>query len=495
MADVNLRTAPIYALVSTPIEGQVRSLRFYALIQPPAQVNLRSVRNFAVVRKPPYAALKMEGITAILTQINREHGKTLTVDQVSVSNPSAGAVDDPYNSKVTLTASASSPYFGDMTIRYDRHDISNVIYPSGPSMPVDDTTTIHARLAKLNAKYGTNLLPRDVVDGPVAANATSYKLVAASTSYLFNPGSELTLTYTIFDKAWKSVTPIAQLGMQYAAVSVNGVIYLFGGRVGTSTTSRQTAFKYENGVATALADLPVPLGGPVAAVVGRKIYIISGTTVVTDAGLSKKVYVYDIDTNTYTTETDCPVVILNASCAVIGTDIYVYGGMESMSQTSVTKKFYKYDTVAKTWTALPYHDGPALYGTGCAAFNGKIYAFGGDMSNGTVNDVEVRVYDPATSTWSKLTIAGTKPGNRGSISMTKYDNAKFVVTGGRVGSASSFTNEVWVFDVVELKWTALPPLPSPMAFHKSEMNADGNLVSFDGWYPSNATVNATYILQ
>lgn len=191
MADVNLRTAPMYMLVSPPIEAQVRSLRFYALIQPPPQVNVRSVRTYAVVRKPPYASLKMEGAAAILAQINKEHSKALTLDQVSLGNPSAGGATDEYNSKVTLTAKASWLYYGDMTIRYDRFPLELAV--GGPAVPGpgDTATTIHGRLARINQIYGCNLKPRDIVDGPVAADATSYKLVAASTSYLFTPGTEV----------------------------------------------------------------------------------------------------------------------------------------------------------------------------------------------------------------------------------------------------------------------------------------------------------------
>lgn len=495
MADVNLRTAPMYALVSPPIEAQVRSLRFYALIQPPPQVNVRSVRTYAVVRRPPYAALKMEGAAGLLAQINKEHNKTLTLDQVDMSPPSAGVVNDDYNSKVTLTAKASWTYYGDMTIRYDRHDIANAIYPNPAGLPPDTATTIHGRLAKLNTKFGTNLQPRDVVDGPVAANATTYKLVAASTSYLFLPGSELVLEYLAADKSWKSVAPIGSFSMQYATAAIDGVIYIFGGRVGVTTTARNTAVKYENGVATPLANMPVALCGHSAVAIGRKIYLISGTNAIADASVSKKVYVYDVDTNTYTTETDCPVVSVNGSCTAIGTDIYLYGGMDTMSQTSVTKKFYKYDTVAKTWTALTYHDGVALFGTGCVTFNGKLYAFGGELSNGTINDVEVRVYDPVAATWSKLTISGTKPSNRGSGAMTKYDSTKFIHSGGRAGTATTFSSEVWLFDITTLKWTALQNLPTPLVFHKSEMNAAGNLVTFDGWSSSSATSNVTYILE
>ena len=107
MADVNLRTAAMYALVSPPVEAQVRAVRYYALVQPPPQANVRGVRTYAVVRKPPTAALKVGGVASLLAQINKEHNKALTLDQITFGAPSAGSANDDYNSKVTITAKES----------------------------------------------------------------------------------------------------------------------------------------------------------------------------------------------------------------------------------------------------------------------------------------------------------------------------------------------------------------------------------------------------
>lgn len=298
---------------------------------------------------------------------------------------------------------------------------------------------------------------------------------------------------SIIDKRWSSKAPALQVGMQYASAAMDDEVYVFGGRVGISLTARSPAYKYRQGVVTALADLPTTLAGACATAVGRKIYIIGGCYALSSGYENKKVYVYDVDTNTYTTETDMPVACVIGSCVTIGTDIYVYGGMNSQNEGSFPKLFYKYNTITKVWTSLTYHDGPALYSTSCAVFNGKLVAFGGEYNTATGNDVTVRVYDPVTDTWSKLTPGGTKPGPRGACVMVKYDDKRFVVIGGRVGNGTTCTTEVWVFDMEAVQWTLLSPMALPLAFHGGGLIENDNIVVFDG-YIGSGVANVTYVM-
>lgn len=57
-------------------------------------------------------------------------------------------------------------------------------------------TTILAQLNTLAIAAGVNLVPEDLVDGPIAANATTVTLTAAATSTTYTPGSTVTLTYS-----------------------------------------------------------------------------------------------------------------------------------------------------------------------------------------------------------------------------------------------------------------------------------------------------------
>lgn len=291
----------------------------------------------------------------------------------------------------------------------------------------------------------------------------------------------------LFLKIWAASTAANVFGLQYVSARIDGTIYLFGGRVGVGTTARNTCYRYSGGAFASLANLPQPLVAACGAAVGRKVYLFGGASQLANGSENKKVYIYDVDANTFSTGVDMPVNCVVGSCAAVGTDIYVYGGMASMVETGFPKLFYKYNTVTSTWTSLPYHDGVAMMSTAIIAMGGLLYAFGGEYSNATGNENEVRVFDPVAGTWSKLTITGTKPVIRGGCSMVKYDETRFIIMGGRSGSGSNCLQDAWVFDTVALTWAALPAYPSKMSFHRAELLPNNDVLVFDGFNGTNVT--------
>lgn len=298
----------------------------------------------------------------------------------------------------------------------------------------------------------------------------------------------------LLSKTWQKVGPVGLFNMQHAIATVDGDIYILGGRVGESATARNGNTRYRGGVLTSLANLPTPIAAGCATAIGRKIYLMGGCVAIASGQQNRKLYVYDVDAGTYATETDSPFTSVVGSCVAIGTDIYVYGGMNDQNEGTFPKLFYKYDTLTKTWTSLPYHDGPALYSTACTTFDGKLYAFGGEYANASGGDANVRVFDPGTGTWSKLTTTGSAPGPRGAVALVKYDDTRFIAIGGRVGAGNRCTAETWMFDITTLKWTALNPLPVLVAFSAAGVIANGNVILFDGFNGGTAT-SATYTLM
>lgn len=193
--ELQLRAAPTYALIADPDRADIRSVRLYAALKTPEVSDVRSVRMYAIVKASPIEKLRLDGATTLLAAINTEHSKTLTFDQISFNDP-VNIVDLNYNSKVTLVAAHDFMYSGTMDMRYNRFDLIDLFQGLSLTLPTDTVTTIHGRLAKINTTFDCNLKPRDVVDGPVAANATSLTLTVASGSFLFIPGTKVTLTAT-----------------------------------------------------------------------------------------------------------------------------------------------------------------------------------------------------------------------------------------------------------------------------------------------------------
>lgn len=216
-----IRSLQAYVITPPPVESRVRQVNAYAITGQPVISELRKISGVVLYEDAPIAVvrtiyglaliadvsktyLKMKGAVALLTAINKEHGKTLTAVQVSFADPAPS--DDPsFNTTVAMLPAPDWLYSGQMVFRYERYALEELFRNESLTLPVGNQTTVHERLAGVNSAFGCNLEPRDVVDGPVAANATGFTLTVASTSYLFLPGTSIRLG------APPPVTDLAQL--------------------------------------------------------------------------------------------------------------------------------------------------------------------------------------------------------------------------------------------------------------------------------------------
>jgi len=87
-----------------------------------------------------------------------------------------------------------------------------------------------------------------------------------------------------------------------------------------------------------LSDLPVPILAPGIAVISGKIFVIGGSTIENGAQMaSDKVYVFDVDKNSWGTASPLPKGIQFPGVAFIDDRIYVIGGCD--------KEFKAFDSV------------------------------------------------------------------------------------------------------------------------------------------------------
>lgn len=100
-----------------------------------------------------------------------------------------------YNSKVTVTATASLDSFsGSTVLRYSRADIArHFINDTHLGITVDSNTTIYTLLPLLNIAHNVLMTTDDINDGPVLAGATGITLTAKTTSFLYLPGTTVRL--------------------------------------------------------------------------------------------------------------------------------------------------------------------------------------------------------------------------------------------------------------------------------------------------------------
>lgn len=111
-----------------------------------------------------------------------------------VTGPNASGAS--INTELKVTAKAGMPKRGRIRIRYQRKNLATVT--GGPAGWGNDTTTVLALLPILNAKYGLNLLPEDVTDGPITLASTTLTVKPTSLQYYstltFGPSSVRSLT-------------------------------------------------------------------------------------------------------------------------------------------------------------------------------------------------------------------------------------------------------------------------------------------------------------
>lgn len=293
----------------------------------------------------------------------------------------------------------------------------------------------------------------------------------------------------ILARSWSQIASFGGASMQSTGAYLNDLYYIFGGRVGISSTARQTAFKYNGTVATGIANMPAALCGPCCAVVNGKIYIFGGAYSLVNGNENKSVFAYDPVANTYATVGTAAFNTIVGTAVAVGTDVYIYGGLANQVESGFPKVFYRYDTVGNTWETLPYHDGPAVYTTTILAFGTDLYVYGGETDGSGGRDRTMRVFDTLTKTWHTIAAPALRPSGR-SISACKIGEEGFLIVGGRLAD-NQISNETWYYDIALNTWTKCNPMVINTSFNTLLTNGE-KIYTFDGYNGGSNTLNAIY---
>ena len=141
---------------------------------------------------------------------------------------------------------------------------------------------------------------------------------------------------------------------------------------------------------TAAAVYPTTIGRYAFAQNGQDLYVISG---VTSGVLTNAVRRYNATTNVWTPLANIPVALEAPAAALLNGKIYVAGGVNINGVG--TNNFQIYDIAANTWSAGPSLP-VATWGAAAGAFNGNVYVAGGNFPPTTA----VSIYNIASNTWS-----------------------------------------------------------------------------------------------
>ncbi len=196
-----------------------------------------------------------------------------------------------------------------------------------------------------------------------------------------------------------------------------------------------------------------------------------GTIYVGEFGADQVTALEPVDLGCWTTKQAVPEAILDAGGTALGGKLYMVGGKTAGGHVST---MYVYDPAADAWTVGPDLPGSAVENPAVAAFNGKVYAFGGSTAPFSGAVANAAVYDPVANSWTTLTPMNTARG--GAIAQAIAGN---IYVAGGMDSAGVSIASVEVYDPATDSWSAAAPMTTPRDNPGSAV-LDGKLYIFGG---------------
>lgn len=202
---------------------------------------------------------------------------------------------------------------------------------------------------------------------------------------------------------------------------------------------------------SSLPALPQPRSAMAAAAAQGDLYLIGGKT---PSGVTASTLRFSSAQGLWQKRAAKPLAVVSASAALLGERLYIPGGILASGQ--VVDALEVYDLRRDRWSrAAPLPEPLAEYGL--AAFEGRLYLFGG-RANGAVSD-RVYVYDPMADAWSQ---GGRLPSPRFGAAAAALESS-ILVAGGSSG-ATPLAETLAYYPARRSKgedaWEVLPSLPA-----------------------------------
>ncbi|MEL7644100.1 MAG: S8 family serine peptidase, partial [bacterium] len=272
-----------------------------------------------------------------------------------------------------------------------------------------------------------------------------------------------------------------------------GLIYALGGRSDTATNGSIYSYNPETGVCLDTGtDMPTPISNYTVDLVndGSKDVLCTFGGRNSAGGVTLDVQCYDPLANTASVVTTLPAAYTGftpGANAVYNNKVYVFGGFNSTSSPYELARTDRYDPVTHTFTQIGNLSQARSY-LYAAVVDGKIYAFGGTVFDGTNLNAQTRaevMADPeGAGTWDDAAVldlpsAYDEGQAFGFDAGTEIDlvAGKVVLVGG--GQWPGETADVWTYDTLTNTYdTSFPDLQG------TRRNHAGVFVPLDSENPS-----------
>jgi len=275
-------------------------------------------------------------------------------------------------------------------------------------------------------------------------------------------------TLVVDDTPWipQADMPIA-ISDGHAAVEVNGVIYIIGGRAGNF----DNVFAYYPDTNTWETRSPMPVAAHTLTAhnINGLIYVFNsyGST-----GPNNHLGIYNPVTDSWTSGTPMTISRFSFTSATVNGKVYVVRGRDAFNRPyDVLNVVEEYDPVSDTWTTKS--PSPAFAGKSSASvFEGKIYFVSPNLEGNSEGPGKVHIYNPSLDSW---TLSNGMSSYR-QLHSTAFVSGKLYAMGG---TDSVTLDVVEVYDPVTEQWNTKSSMLYPR-FYCSNAVVNGKIYVFGG---------------
>jgi len=279
-----------------------------------------------------------------------------------------------------------------------------------------------------------------------------------------------------YSPSWDSLKPLFEGKSQAVVVADNdnNTVYMFGGLTGLSGSACSSfAYDVNTGFTTRITSMPVGVRGASGGLgEDGRVYIFSGWNTTNVATTQ----VYDIATDSWSTETAIPNNVFKGDCAVVWPEFYIFGGTGAATMVQI------YSASNDSW----YMGSPIPWGearkAGAAAYSeteNAIYFIGG-VNGGDVTTDTVYRFDIDSDSWSNRTAL---PNQLAAFDATVgVDGIIYAVGGSDVDAhfALQVYSAGYYYCSNNDSWHSLPDMSNARKYLSVVSLADGRILAIGG---------------